>query len=73
MTYTTTVIQAEDLANGVEQITQIDMDFSDEGVNLQGSVKVCGDWQTYLKTFENDMRNNHRALFPMPEPVEGEM
>lgn len=73
MTYTTTVIQAEDLVNGVEQITQIDIDFTDEGVNLQGSVKVRGDWQGYLSVFENDMRNNHRSLFPMPEPVEGEM
>lgn len=76
MTYTTTVIQAEDLVNGVEQITQINVDFSDEGVNLQGSVKVRGDWQGYLSVFENDMRNNYRALFPMPEPVEpveGEM
>lgn len=76
MTYTTTVIQAEDLVNGVEQITQIYVDFSDEGVNMQGSVKVRGDWQGYLSVFENDMRNNHRTLFPMPEPVEpveGEM
>ena len=45
MIYTTTVIQEEDKLNGVEQITQIDVDFSDEGVNLQGSVKVVGEWQ----------------------------
>jgi hypothetical protein len=70
MTYTTTVIQAEDLVNGLEQVTQIDVDFSDEGVDLQGSVKVRGDWQGYLSIFEKDMRNNHRSLFPMPEPVE---
>jgi hypothetical protein len=73
MTYTTTVIRAEDVMNGLEKITQIDMDFSDEGVNLQGSVKVRGDWRGYLNIFENNMRNNHRSLFPMPEPVEGEM
>jgi hypothetical protein len=70
------VIQAEDLVNGLEQITQINVDFTDEGVNLQGSVKVRGDWQGYLSVFENDMRNNHRSLFQIPEPVEpveGEM
>ena len=52
MIYTTTVIQEEDKANGIEQITEINVDFSDEGVNLQGSVKVVGEWQQYLKTFE---------------------
>ena len=70
MIYTTTVIQEEDKLNGVEQITQIDVDFSDEGVNLQGSVKVVGEWQQYLKIFEQDMRNNHKLLFPLPEPEE---
>ncbi len=70
MIYTTTVIQEEDKLNGVKQITQIDVDFSDEGVNLQGSVKVVGEWQQYLKIFEQDMRNNHKLLFPLPEPEE---
>lgn len=70
MIYTTTVIQEEDKANGLPQITQIDVDFSDEGVNLQGSVKVVGEWQQYLKTFEQDMRNTHKSLFPLPEPEE---
>ncbi len=70
MIYTTTAIQEKDELNGIEQITQIDVDFSDEGVNLQGSVKVVGEWQQYLKTFEQDMRNNHRSLFPLPEPEE---
>jgi len=68
MIYTTTVIQEENKENGIEQITQIDVDFSDEGVNLQGSVKVVGEWQQYLKIFEQDMRNNHKSLFPLPEP-----
>jgi len=70
MIYTTTVIQEKDELNGIEQITQIDVDFSDEGVNLQGSVKVVGEWQQYLKIFEQDMRNNHKSLFPLPEPEE---
>lgn len=70
MIYTTTVIQEKNELNGIEQITQIDVDFSDEGVNLQGSVKVVGEWQQYLKTFEQDMRNNHKSLFPLPEPEE---
>ncbi len=68
MIYTTTIIQEEDKDNGIPQITQIDVDFSDEGVNLQGSVKVVGEWQQYLKIFEQDMRNNHKSLFPLPEP-----
>jgi len=68
MIYTTNVIQEEDRENGIEQITEINVDFSDEGVNLQGSVKVVGEWQQYLKTFEQDMRNNHKSLFPLPEP-----
>jgi hypothetical protein len=68
MIYTTNVIQEENKENGIEQITEINVDFSDEGVNLQGSVKVVGEWQQYLKTFEQDMRNNHKSLFPLPEP-----
>ena len=36
MIYTTNVIQEEDRENGIEQITEINVDFSDEGVNLQG-------------------------------------
>ena len=70
MIYTTNVIQEEDRENGIERITEINVDFSDEGVNLQGSVKVVGEWQQYLKTFEQDMRNNHKSLFPLPEPEE---
>ena len=66
MIYTTNVIQEEDRENGIERITEINVDFSDEGVNLQGSVKVVGEWQQYLKTFEQDMRNNHKSLFPLP-------
>ena len=68
MIYTTNVIQEENKENGIKQITEINVDFSDEGVNLQGSVKVVGEWQQYLKTFEQDMRNNHKSLFPLPEP-----
>ncbi len=70
MIYTTTVIQEKNELNDIEQITEINVDFSDEGVNLQGSVKVVGEWQQYLKTFEQDMRNNHKLLFPLPEPEE---
>ena len=70
MIYTTNVIQEENKENGIKQITEINVDFSDEGVNLQGSVKVVGEWQQYLKTFEQDMRNNYKSLFPLPEPEE---
>lgn len=68
MIYTTTVIQEEDKANGIPLITQINVDFSDENVDLQGSVKVIGEWRQYLRAFEQDMRNNNRSLFPLPEP-----
>ena len=68
MIYTTTIVQEEDQTNGLPQITQIDVDFSDEGVNLQGYVRVKNRWQSYLKSFERDMRNNNRSLFPLPEP-----
>jgi len=68
MIYTTTVIQQEDQATGLPTITRIDVDFSDEDVNLQGSVRVKGSWKQYLKSFERDMRNNNRSLFPVPEP-----
>ena len=74
MTYTITVLQEEDLTNGIKQITQIDVDFNDEGVNLQGSVKVSGEWQGYLTMFEQDLRRNNAELFPVPEmpTMEGE-
>lgn len=68
MIYNTVVIQEEDKANGIPQITQINVDFSDEGVNLQSSVKVIGEWRQYLKIFEQDVRNNNKLLFPLPEP-----
>ncbi len=72
MIYNTVVIQEEDKVNGVPQITQINVDFSDEGVNLQSSVKVIGEWRQYLKVFEQDIRNNNKLLFPLPEPIEFE-
>lgn len=68
MIYNTIIIQEEDKANGIPQITQINVDFSDEGVNLQSSVKVIGEWRQYLRIVEQDMRNNNRSLFPIPEP-----
>jgi len=70
--YNTVVIQEEDKVNGIPQITQINVDFSDEGVNLQSSVKVIGEWRQYLKIFEQDVRNNNKLLFPLPEPIEFE-
>ncbi len=72
MIYNTVVIQEEDKVNGIPQITQINVDFSDEGVNLQSSVKVIGEWRQYLKIFEQDVRNNNKLLFPLPEPIEFE-
>lgn len=56
------------LADGT---TRIDVDFSDEGVDLQGSTSVKGgkpEALAYLPTFESDLRRNYRHLFPEPEP-----
>lgn len=57
--------------------TTIQVDFSDEGVNLQGTTKVKGtekDALKYLPTFEGDLRKNFAEHFPVPEPEpEGEM
>jgi hypothetical protein len=73
MLYAKTIIQKTEKVKGVTQITQINIDFSDENVDLQGSVNVVGEWEQYLRSFEQDMRTNFRRLFPMPEhePVEG--
>lgn len=52
----------------------IQVDFIDEGVNLQGEINVKGsDAQVlaYLKVFENDLRLNFADLFPAPEVEEG--
>lgn len=58
--------------------TTIQVDFSDEDVNLQGKTSVKGGEgvaMAYLPTFEADLRRNNAELFPLPEvPVEeGEM
>lgn len=60
-------------------ITLIGVDFSDEGVALQGETTVKGGTEQaekYLPAFERDLRENYRDLFPVPEPEiepEGEM
>lgn len=51
--------------------TKIEVDFSDEGVNLQGETFVKGgeeEAKNYLPTFEQDLRRNYSELFPKPEP-----
>ena len=55
---------------------RIDVDFSDEGVDLQGTTHVRGseaEALAYLPVFERDLRRNYRHLFPEPElePEEG--
>jgi hypothetical protein len=68
MIHEISVLQNKNEAMGTPQIVQIDVDFSDEGVPLNGSVKVEGDGIAYVPIFERDMRENHKAMFPVPEP-----
>lgn len=52
--------------------TKIEVDFSDEGVNLQGETFVKGgeeEAKNYLPTFEQDLRRNYSELFPEPETI----
>lgn len=58
----------------LDGITRINVDFSDEGVNLQGETTVKGgeaEALQYLPTFEADLRRNFSDLFPLPEMPEG--
>ena len=53
-------------------VTDILMDFADEGVGLQVSRKVAGDETKaadYVKVLEADARRDYAELFPLP-PVE---
>lgn len=53
-------------------VTNILMDFTDEGVGLQVSRKVAGDETKaadYVKVLEADARRDYAELFPLP-PVE---
>lgn len=61
-----------------ENSTVINVDFNDEGVNLQGTTTVKGDVQVaneYLSIFEKDLRNNFADKFPVVliEVEEGDM
>lgn len=50
---------------------RIDVDFSDEGVDLQGTTHVKGgeaEALAYVPVFERDLRRNYSQLFPEPEP-----
>lgn len=65
MTHTITVMDDEH--------TRIDVDFADEGVDLQGSRTVRGNEATaerYVSVFERDLRRNHWELFPPPPEPE---
>jgi len=52
--------------------TQIDVDFTDESVDLQSSTTIIGDEQkalNFLPIFEADLIFNNSHLFPQPEPI----
>ena len=56
--------------------TQINVDFSDEGVELTGETSVLGDEKKardYLPFFEKDLRQNFADRFPQPEIPTGMM
>jgi len=64
MTYNLTVLDG---------ITKIEVDFSDENVNLQGETFIKGreaEALTYLPIFEKDLHYNFANLFLKPEPEE---
>jgi hypothetical protein len=55
--------------------TTIQVDFSDEDVNLQGQTSVKGGQsqaQSYLPVFEADLRRNFADKFPLPEVPESD-
>ena len=55
----------------LDGITKIEVDFSDEGVNLQGETFIKGGEtkaENYVHIFEEDLRYNFADLFPKPEP-----
>lgn len=48
------------------------VDFTDESVDLQGETNIKGDISVatgYVKVFENDLRNNFAAMFPVAVPA----
>ncbi len=51
-------------------ISEIQMNFLDEGVDLYVSRKVAGDrsqTEAYVKVLEADARKDNMELFPLPE------
>lgn len=53
--------------------TAIELDFSDEGVDIIASTSIIGDTaqaSAYLPVFVRDVRSAHSHLFPAPEPTE---
>lgn len=54
--------------------TTINVSFTDENVELQGTTTIKGGEQEaleYLPVFEADLRRNYSDLFPLPEMPEG--
>lgn len=54
----------------------IEIDFADEGVELQGRTCIKGaeaEVDRYLPVFEADLRRNFSDLFPLPVMPEGGM
>ena len=56
----------EELENGITKLT---VDFSDEGIELQGETTVKSskeDAEKYVDTFAKDLKQNNIELFPEP-------
>lgn len=52
-------------------LTPLSLDFSDEGVPLEGETTVVGGLEAasaYAPFFERDLRKAYAHLFPAPEP-----
>lgn len=60
-----------------DKLTELTIDFRDEGIELVGVTEVVGNEDTaraYASFFEADLRRNNAELFPVPEmPVAPEM
>lgn len=60
------------ITENADGTSRIDIDFADEGIDLQATTSVIGGEgkaRGYAATFAEDIRRNNSHLFPIPEPV----
>lgn len=62
------ITNIQPLENGQHQI---DIDYADEGIELDGHTTIIGDYEharAYAEIFDRDLRNTYSHLFPVAEP-----